>query len=243
MSAFNPLGGGSITRLSYWTPTLPKSLVELTENRDYQNKPIYKEKFPGNDYKPYYTDAYKKASEHSKKISEKLNTISGGTKYHAGNIDLPPEIIDYLQGVATGGVGTFTRQLLDIGSKFSSDKISELDPTQIPFSNKFYDPASKKSLDSKLFWDRFKELQNIHREQLSMVNAKDMDEARKFMESNKEKISFYRQTAVKFKKNISDLQDILESRKAKGEETSKIEEDMKNKYIQFNDLYEKRIGK
>jgi hypothetical protein len=84
---------------------LPTPAVALFENRDWTGKPIAKEDLSSLDPTPGYTRAKETASWFSKQLSEFLNLATGGTDYKPGVFSPTPDQIDYLVGVAFGGVG------------------------------------------------------------------------------------------------------------------------------------------
>ena len=100
--SFNPIGnaGWSMQTLA---PTALDPLVALTENKDWQGRPIAKESMNRDMPGPQlYRDT---ATSWSKLISESINYLSGGDKYSRGVLSPTPDQIDYLIGQLTGGVG------------------------------------------------------------------------------------------------------------------------------------------
>ena len=100
--SFNPIGnaGWSMQTLS---PTALDPLVALTENRDWQGRPIAKESMNRDMPGPLlHRDT---ATSWGKLISESINFLSGGDKYTRGVLSPTPDQVDYLIGQLTGGVG------------------------------------------------------------------------------------------------------------------------------------------
>jgi hypothetical protein len=104
LDAFNPIGNAGFSFQTF-APTIADPAVALFENRDWTGKPIAKEDLSSLDPTPGYTRAKETASWFSKQLSEFLNLATGGTDYKPGVFSPTPDQLDYLVGVAFGGVG------------------------------------------------------------------------------------------------------------------------------------------
>ena len=100
--SFNPIGNAGLS-MQTLSPTALDPLVALTENKDWQGRPIARESMNRDMPGPLlHRDT---ATSWGKVISEGINYLSGGDRYSRGVISPTPDQIDYLIGQLTGGVG------------------------------------------------------------------------------------------------------------------------------------------
>jgi hypothetical protein len=162
LDMFNPIGnaGWSAQTLA---PTIADPLVALTENKDWTGKPIAREDFSNLDPTPGYTRSKETASWFSKNLSEFINLASGGTSYKPGVFSPTPDQIDYLIGVATGGVG---RELLKLEQTVTGAVTGEEVPTfKIPLAGRFFGDTKAAASEANKFYTNLKEL-NQHENEI-----------------------------------------------------------------------------
>lgn len=99
---FNPIGNAGLS-MQTLAPTALDPLIALTENKDWQGRPIAKESY--NKATPGHMLSRDTDTAWARMIAEAVNVATGGNEYVAGAISPVPSQIDYLIGQITGGVG------------------------------------------------------------------------------------------------------------------------------------------
>jgi hypothetical protein len=162
LDAFNPIGNAGFSMQTF-LPTVLDPGAAIYENRDWTGKPIAKEDISSLDPTPGYTRAKETASWFSKQLSEFLNLATGGTDYKPGEFSPTPDQIDYLIGVAFGGVG---REALKLEQTLTSGVTGEeLPPYKIPLVGRFYGDTSSQAAQRSKFYDNMIEL-NKHENEI-----------------------------------------------------------------------------
>jgi hypothetical protein len=162
LDMFNPIGNAGWSAQTI-APTIADPLVALTENKDWTGKPIAREDFSNLDPTPGYTRSKETASWFSKNLSEFLNLASGGTSYKPGVFSPTPDQIDYLIGVATGGVG---RELMKLEQTVTGAVTGEEVPTyKIPLAGRFFGDTKAAASEANKFYTNLKEL-NQHENEI-----------------------------------------------------------------------------
>jgi hypothetical protein len=161
LDMFNPIGNAGWSAQTI-APTIADPLVALTENKDWTGKPIAREDFSNLDPTPGYTRAKETASWFSKNLSEFMNFASGGTEYTPGVFSPTPDQIDYLIGVATGGVG---RELLKLEQTVTGAVTGEEVPTyKIPLAGRFFGDTKAAASEANKFYTNLTDLNKHKRE-------------------------------------------------------------------------------
>lgn len=120
---FSPIGSeSSFTQLV--SPTLLDPFVQISENKTWDNRPVY----PDSAYDPYpKPDSqrfYANVSGTSKLIAQGLNKLTGGDEFEPGLVDISPESLDHLFEFAVGGAGRTGRRTINVVNKvLSGEKI------------------------------------------------------------------------------------------------------------------------
>jgi hypothetical protein len=162
LDMFNPIGNAGWSAQTI-APTIADPLVALTENKDWTGKPIAREDFSNLDPTPGYTRAKETASWFSKNLSEFMNLATGGTSYQPGVFSPTPDQIDYLIGVATGGVG---RELLKLEQTITGTVTGEEVPTyKIPLAGRFFGDTKAAASEANKFYTNLTEL-NKHENEI-----------------------------------------------------------------------------
>lgn len=161
LDAFNPLGG-STNMAQMLTPTIADPAIALLQNKDWTNKPIYREDNSNLDPTPGHTRTKDSASFVSKWLSERLGKLSGGTDYQPGAINWTPDQIDYIFGQVTGGVGREALKALTTAqAPFTGD---DLPPNKIPLVGRIYGNTRGPSSESERFYENVTKLNGVERE-------------------------------------------------------------------------------
>ena len=162
LDMFNPIGNAGWSAQTI-APTIADPLVALTENKDWTGKPIAREDFSNLDPTPGYTRSKETASWFSKNLSEFMNLATGGTSYQPGVFSPTPDQIDYLIGVATGGVG---RELLKLEQTITGTVTGEEVPTyKIPLAGRFFGDTKAAASEANKFYTNLTEL-NKHENEI-----------------------------------------------------------------------------
>ena len=152
--AFNPVGGGTVGQIL--APTVVDPVMALAENKDNFGRPIAKEDVSGLRPTPGYLRTKETATPWSKGLSKFLNYASGGTEFKKGVFSPTPDQIDYLAGVATGGLGReISKGAQTIGATISGE---ELPTYKIPLASRFYGNTSEAASVASKFYENIQRL-------------------------------------------------------------------------------------
>lgn len=156
---FNPIGNAGIS-MQTLAPTALDPLVALTENRDWQGRPIAKESM--NKAMPGHALARDTATAWSRLLSETINAATGGNQYLAGAISPTPDQIDYLIGQLTGGVG---REISKVEQTTKSAVTGEELPLyKIPLVGRFVGNAASQASEGNAFYANTERLNRLETE-------------------------------------------------------------------------------
>ena len=146
VDAVNPIGGTE-SLANFVAPTVADPFIDIIENEDFSNKPIYKEGSPFGLQKPDSQLYWSTTSPIFKSTAEFLNSATGGSPAKSGLIDWSPDAMEYWYGFLTGGVGRFVERsgrfalnvVDDPASLFSEEGLR-----QIPFTRKIIGSVSSR---------------------------------------------------------------------------------------------------
>lgn len=156
---FNPIGNAGLS-MQTLAPTALDPLVALTENRDWQGRPIAKESM--NKAVPGHTLARDTATAWSRLLSEAVNAATGGNEYVAGAISPTPDQIDYLIGQITGGVG---REVSKVEQATKSVVTGEELPLyKIPLVGRFAGSSASQASEGNAFYANTERLNRLETE-------------------------------------------------------------------------------
>jgi len=168
MDMFNPIGNAGMS-LQTLTPTVADPLIALTENRDWNGQPIYKEDFNSLDPSAGFTRAKDTASFIAKGLSYAFNYISGGDDDVAGGFSPTPDQIDYLIGQATGGVGREISKLEQtVSAPFGE---AELPTYKIPLVGRVYGDAKQSASQGNAYYKNIMEM-NRHKRKVEAMRER-----------------------------------------------------------------------
>ena len=146
-------------------PSAARPFVELGQNKDFTGARIYNEMRYASDTEKKFTPRYKNALPNTGKmfinISQLLNTVSGGDKWDAGLLNIPPESIQHIvEGVGGGLLTTLNKVWETAGGAIDAaagTKITgeELSVRRTPFLNRLLmvnDERTRNSHVTELFY-------------------------------------------------------------------------------------------
>lgn len=170
LGAFNPLGSEDSNTLAGTlfknaAPTIFRPVASLWANESFMGTPIYQTGFPGGTPKPESTMGRQSTPEAYKAFSEWLNTVSGGSQYRSGALDINPDKIKYWIDYVSGGMGRFASKTTDAVVK-SLNGI-DIPPQQIPFLGKISGQVMPYA-DQEKMYDRIDELRQYDAELKSL---------------------------------------------------------------------------
>lgn len=115
IDAFNPLGSGSPITMVF--PTLAKPLSELAVNSDWRQRRIYPESDRRtNEGVPRSSQPTSpSANPVYQTVTEKVNELTGGSRFEPGLVDVYPGAVEYGVNWVTGGLGRFVANGLQVG--------------------------------------------------------------------------------------------------------------------------------
>jgi hypothetical protein len=163
LKAFDPLGSNlnladTKSILAHVTPTVAKPLTHLATNRDDFGRPIAPDEQIWNKYLP---EAERRpirgTSQFSQSFAKTLNEMSGGDKKTPGWADVAPGTVDYLMGYATGGLGRFALNTLNLGTRIYNGQ--EWLPEKTPFVRRFYGESPTPGANRAEYYEERKEVQ------------------------------------------------------------------------------------
>jgi hypothetical protein len=235
LDMFNPIGNAGWSAQTI-APTIADPLVALTENKDWTGKPIAREDFSNLDPTPGYTRAKETASWFSKNLSEFMNFASGGTKYQPGVFSPTPDQIDYLIGVATGGVG---RELLKLEQTVTGAVTGEEVPTfKIPLAGRFFGDTKAAASEANKFYTNLKEL-NQHENEIKGRRENKGDAAGYIRDNPEARLV---KTANRIERNVQELRkkrrDLVEKGASK-EAVKQVEAQITVQMKRLNDMVAK----
>ena len=235
LDMFNPIGNAGWSAQTI-APTIADPLIALTENKDWTGKPIAREDFSNQDPTPGYTRAKETASWFSKNLSEFMNFASGGTKYQPGVFSPTPDQIDYLIGVATGGVG---RELLKLEQTVTGAVTGEEVPTfKIPLAGRFFGDTKAAASEANKFYTNLREL-NQHENEIK-GRRDNKEDAAGYIRDNPE--SRLVKTASRIERNVQELRkkrrDLVEKGASK-EAVKQVETQITVQMKRLNDMVTK----
>lgn len=172
VDAFNPIGGTE-SLLNFISPTIGDPLVDLFRNRDFADRPIMPEQNPFGPPEPDAQRYFGSVAPHWKAVTDFLTAASGGDDVVAGEIDISPETLEYMQGFVLGAAGGFADRLIGLGGKLvSTDPETEISANDFAFYRKVVGDVPPWQAKSA-FYDRLKEVE-IH-----------LDRAKKYAEAER----------------------------------------------------------
>lgn len=160
VSAFNPLGGGSV--VDTITPTVADPLVQIAANRDFKGDTIYNADRSGLDPTPGFTRFRRSAWEIQIDAARVINKATGGSEYVPGAWSPTPEELSFYINAIGGGVTRELGKLTDSVKRFHDG--DEQKPSRIPLVGRFYGESDHEISTARRFSRLGKELNKVERE-------------------------------------------------------------------------------
>ncbi|HGA5700446.1 TPA: LPD38 domain-containing protein [Salmonella enterica subsp. enterica serovar Birkenhead] len=173
LGAFNPLGSEDSQTLTGTlfknaAPTILRPFADLWANESFMGTPIYRTNFPGGTPKPESTLGGRSTPEAYKAFANWLNSVSGGSQYRSGVVDINPDIMKYWIDYMSGGMGRFAGKTIDAAAKTYNG--IDIPPQQIPFLGKLSGKVMPYA-DQQKMYDHIDELRQYNAELKSLSGA------------------------------------------------------------------------
>ena len=140
VDTINPLGG-SESFANFVAPTVVDPFIDIIENEDFADKPIFKEAFPGErgtDSQRYWATTNPSAIW----VAQNINSLTGGTSAIPGFIDASPDVLNFWLEFATGGVGRFVQRTAELPFRVYEDGLNDELYREVPFVRKIIGSVS-----------------------------------------------------------------------------------------------------
>lgn len=173
LGAFNPLGSEDSKTLTGTlfknaAPTILRPVADLWANESFMGTPIYQENFPTGTPKPESTLGRRSTPEAYKAFANWLNTLTGGSQYRSGALDINPDKMKYWMDYVSGGMGRFAGKTIDAAAKTYNG--IDIPPQQIPFLGKISGKVMPYA-DQQAMYDHIDELRQYNAELKSLSGA------------------------------------------------------------------------
>ncbi|EDZ2251081.1 hypothetical protein GPG63_003012 [Salmonella enterica] len=173
LGAFNPLGSEDSKTLTGTlfknaAPTILRPVADLWANESFMGTPIYQENFPTGTPKPESTLGRRSTPEAYKAFANWLNTLTGGSQYRSGALDINPDKMKYWIDYVSGGMGRFAGKTIDAAAKTYIG--IDIPPQQIPFLGKISGKVMPYA-DQQAMYDHIDELRQYNAELKSLSGA------------------------------------------------------------------------
>lgn len=140
----NPLGGTE-SLANFVAPTIADPFIDIIENEDFADKPIYKEGLPfDRTPAPDSQQFWATTSPSAVWIANNLNSLTGGNEVRPGFIDWSPDILEFWFSFATGGVGRFIQSGPESAMAIAEQGISDETLKSIPLARKLVGTVSSR---------------------------------------------------------------------------------------------------
>ena len=228
MNAFNPLGGdeGLIKILS---PTITDPLIEIATNENFMGDNIMPDNFKFGPQKPNSELYFRTVSQPSKSVAQWLNSVTGGSSWEPGMIDISPEVLDHMASFIFGGVGRTFGRMADLPAKISN---GDLQVRNVPFARQVYQEKVP-----YVYFDRFYDNINTIAASHAAVREMPVSERVKFISGHPE--LRLRKMSGRYQRQLSSMRERYYQLKDSGnhEEARRVQERMQRHVIRFNKAY------
>lgn len=247
LGAFNPLGSEDSKTLTGTlfknaAPTILRPVADLWANENFMGTQIYQENFPGGTPKPESTLGRRSTPEAYKAFAGWLNSVSGGSQYRSGALDINPDKMKYWIDYVSGGMGRFAGKTIDAGAK--SYNGIDIPPQQIPFLGKISGKVMPYA-DQQKMYDHIDELRQYDAELKTLRGA----DRTAFLNKYRGQISMngiIHQSQIQLK-NLRKQRDEIYSdptltARQQADRVLMVEQNMKKVVDRFNREYREKVG-
>jgi hypothetical protein len=189
LGSFNPIGLQSSDDLlktitKTISPTIIQPAVQLAVNENFFGAPIYRENFPFGTPKPESDLAMNGTGKHWSDMAKAINSLTGGSDYRSGLIDISPDSIEHIFDFLTGSAGaSIDRGITAVGNMVDG---KETETKDTPFLRKLSGEQNAYT-DINRFYKSATEIEQLRAEFKSLEKG----ERAEFSSEYKEKIQLY----------------------------------------------------
>lgn len=247
LGAFNPLGSEDSktlmgTLFKNAAPTILRPVADLWANENFMGTQIYQENFPGGTPKPESTLGRRSTPEAYKAFAGWLNSVSGGSQYRSGALDINPDKMKYWIDYVSGGMGRFAGKTIDAAAK--SYNGIDIPPQQIPFLGKISGKVMPYA-DQQAMYEHIDELRQYDAELKTLRGA----DRTAFLNKYRGQISMngiIHQSQIQLK-NLRKQRDEIYSdptltARQQADRVLMVEQNMKKVVDRFNREYREKVG-
>jgi hypothetical protein len=219
------------------TPTILRPVASISLNENFMGGPIFKENFPFGSQKPDSSLYFRSTPEVFKSLAKGLNSGTGGSDFRSGEVDLSPDVMQFLISYYGGGAYGFFSSRAPNAILKSSQGI-ELEDRERPFYRKISGAVLQYEDQSK-FYDRRNEIGQLVDEAKSLRGRERLDFVREYR--NKIRLQGMVKAVEKRLKALRSYRDRIEATDLTPAEKSlklkEVERKMKAVIDQFNMRY------
>jgi hypothetical protein len=239
LGSFSPIG-------FFPLPTITQPFWELAKNENYFGSPIYKENFPTGVQSPASQLAMSSTRTPFKNAAKILNSLTGGNEYESGYMDVSPDALEHIAEFALGGAGTFGLRSMNAFEKWMAGE--ELESREVPFLRRVMGEPDK-NIAVADYYDRKVKLEQ---KEAAIQGLRGADRI-KYREQNQDYVTMFGvlNSIERKLRKIRQMESQLRSRAALSPANAEqyatglevLEERKQKLYDQFNNLYDKRVGR
>jgi hypothetical protein len=239
LGSFSPIG-------FFPLPTITQPFWELAKNENYFGSPIYKENFPTGVQSPASQLAMSTTRTPFKNAAKILNSLTGGNEYESGYMDVSPDALEHIAEFALGGAGTFGLRSMNAFEKWMAGE--ELESREVPFLRRVMGEPDK-NIAVADYYDRKVKLEQ---KEAAIQGLRGADRI-KYREQNQDYVTMFGvlNSIERKLRKIRQMESQLRSRAALSPANAEqyatglevLEERKQKLYDQFNNLYDKRVGR
>jgi hypothetical protein len=239
LGSFSPIG-------FFPLPTITQPFWELAKNENYFGSPIYKENFPTGVQSPASQLAMSSTRTPFKNAAKILNSLTGGNEYESGYMDVSPDALEHIAEFALGGAGTFGLRSMNAFEKWLAGE--ELESREVPFLRRVMGEPDK-NIAVADYYDRKVKLEQ---KEAAIQGLRGADRI-KYRERNQDYVTMFGvlNSIERKLRKVRQMESQLRSRAALSPANAEqyatglevLEERKQKLYDQFNNLYDKRVGR
>jgi 2-oxo-4-hydroxy-4-carboxy--5-ureidoimidazoline (OHCU) decarboxylase len=239
LGSFSPIG-------FFPLPTITQPFWELAKNENYFGSPIYKENFPTGVQSPASQLAMSTTRTPFKNAAKILNSLTGGNEYESGYMDVSPDALEHIAEFALGGAGTFGLRSMNAFEKWMAGE--ELESREVPFLRRVMGEPDK-NIAVADYYDRKVKLEQ---KEAAIQGLRGADRI-KYREQNQDYVTMFGvlNSIERKLRKVRQMESQLRSRAALSPANAEqyatglevLEERKQKLYDQFNNLYDKRVGR
>jgi hypothetical protein len=239
LGSFSPIG-------FFPLPTITQPFWELAKNENYFGSPIYKENFPTGVQSPASQLAMSSTRTPFKNAAKILNSLTGGNEYESGYMDVSPDALEHIAEFALGGAGTFGLRSMNAFEKWLAGE--ELESREVPFLRRVMGEPDR-NIAVADYYDRKVKLEQ---KEAAIQGLRGADRI-KYREQNQDYVTMFGvlNSIERKLRKVRQMESQLRSRAALSPANAEqyatglevLEERKQKLYDQFNNLYDKRVGR